>query len=183
MWHPLRGSPRQLRQLAMWTAVSTALLMTVLTLIGRPLNTPAAPWGIVSFEVAYSPARASQILDSWDEPARHRAQMSLWVDYLFIPAYSTLMTLVCLCATGCLRRRAWRIARLGVLVAWGQWIAGALDTVENATLLVVLAGPVTGPWPQVAAVAALTKFTLLALGAAWALYGLAARFSGPPHAG
>ena len=63
------------------------LIMLVFGYTGLPLNTDAAPYGIVSFETVGRTARAQQILNSWDEPSRERAAFSLGLDFLFIPVY------------------------------------------------------------------------------------------------
>ncbi len=61
--------------------------------------------------------------------------------------------------------------RTGRALAWGQWLAGAFDAVENAGLLILLyhPGAPASPWPQLAAVCASAKFLLLAAGAGFVL--------------
>jgi hypothetical protein len=55
--------------------IATLALTAVLQVIGRPLQTAAAPLGIVSFELAGTLAAAQAMLASWDPNAqlvRHR---------------------------------------------------------------------------------------------------------------
>jgi hypothetical protein len=81
-----------------------------------------------------------------------------------------------------LRRRGWPLAAVGVPLAWGQWAAALLDAAENITLLVMLLGLVTTPWPEIARACAIPKFLLIGLGILYFAYGLVARFIGPSRA-
>ena len=99
------------------------------------------------------------------------------VDFLFPAVYSTLMTLACLMASSTLAAAGWPLARLGKTLAWAQWAAALFDYIENISLVVLIFGPVAAPWPQIAAVCALIKFTLLIIGIAYGFFGLAARLS------
>jgi hypothetical protein len=57
----------------------------------------------------------------------------------------------------------------------GQWLAAGFDAVENIALLVLLFGRLASPWPQVAWVCAVLKFSLIILGIAYILYALISR--------
>jgi hypothetical protein len=65
----------------------TILLMVVLNVVGIPLTTKAAPYGIISYELAGKVPRAAQILSSWDYDAQIHAAFSLGLDYVFLLAY------------------------------------------------------------------------------------------------
>lgn len=54
--------------------------------------------------------------------------------------------------------------RLGRRLAWAQWVVLASDAVENTALLHILCKGVAVPWPQLALICAVVKFTFLALG-------------------
>lgn len=143
-------------------------------IMGKPLVTAQAPYGIVSFELAGTPAQAQLILDSWDARAKQYAAFGLGFDYLFMLAYSAAIGLGCLLAAGVIRGRGWPLASLGVLLAWGMWLAALLDAVENFALLqLLLAGTSNGGWPAVARLCAVLKFGLIFLGLVYVMYGLA----------
>jgi len=149
-------------------AALAALIMLVFGITGMPLNTDAAPYGIVSFEIAGSVARAEQIINSWDAPARERATFSLGLDFLFIPVYAGAVILSIQLAANNFQGR---------LSAWRSWLIAALllaallDIVENIALLAILFQSPSVPWPMIARLCALPKFTLIIIGVLYALFG------------
>lgn len=174
MNHPLASLPGRTR-LFQVLLVLTLLISIVMGIAGQPLNTPAAPNGIVSFELAGSAAKAQAILDSWDELTRTRAGFIQGLDFLYLCVYSTTVGLGCLLASGVLKSRNWPLAGLGSPLAWGLWLAALFDVVENAALVILLLGPVQSPWPQIAWGCAILKFGLLFIGLVYVFYGLAVR--------
>ena len=174
MTHPLeRIKPERQKYYFYALLALTLLLLLSMNFIGMPLNTAAAPQGIISFEFAATPERAQQMLDSWTPEGRVRAGFIQGLDFLFPLAYSTTVGLGCVMAAGVIARRGQAASRLGGWLAWGLWAAAALDYVENIGLVVLIFGTVTSPWPQLAAVCAAIKFALLAAGLVYAFYGLA----------
>ncbi|MCS7038110.1 MAG: hypothetical protein RMN24_00375 [Anaerolineae bacterium] len=170
MNHPLARLERQQRKRWFWAwLVPTLLVMLILQIVGGPLQTPAAPRGIVSYEFAGTAERAAAILAGWDERVRVHAAFSLGFDYLFMPLYAMTIALGCLWAA---ERWRWRpLAGLGGVLAWGVWLAAALDAVENLALWQLLTGAVTDPWPVLAWWSALVKFILIGLGLLYILAG------------
>ncbi len=163
------------RAVFMIFTVLSLIIMSVMNFAGLPLNTAAAPSGIVSFEIAGSAANAQAILASWDSAARVRAAFIQGLDFLFPPVYSTAVALGCLLASTALARRGSQLARFGRGLAWGQWAAAGFDYVENIALVALLFGAPGSPWPQIALACALVKFTLLFLGLVYCFFGLAMR--------
>jgi hypothetical protein len=157
---------------------ATALLSLAMGQVGRPLATPAAPQGIISFEFAGTAARAQEIAASWDAPARLAAAFQLGLDYLFMPLYSTAFAQACILAAGVFRRRSPLLASLGVLLAWGQWLAAGFDAVENMGLVLALLWGNTTLMGTAWVMAAL-KFGLLAAGLLYSLAGLITRLAAP----
>jgi len=157
----------------------TLVLMAWLRVLDRPLQTPAAPQGIVSFELAGTLANAQAILDSWDAEAQVYASLSLGVDYLFMVAYASAIGLGCVLIGRSLSPRRKRLGALGGLLAWGLIAAGLLDALENFALIQTLLGSTEAMWPPVARWSATGKFLLIALGLIYALIaGGVAFFSG-----
>lgn len=178
MRHPLEVIPVGRRRRAFVPLFAlTLVLMAALGSVDRPLRTAAVPHGIVSFEVAGDPATAARMIDSWDPHARLFAAFSLGLDYLFMVAYSTTTALGCLWAAGVFRRAAPGLAGLGPGLAWGQWLAAALDAGENVALTVMLLGRVAEPWPAVAWWCAVSKFVLIAAGLLYALAAAVVRLA------
>jgi hypothetical protein len=172
MKNPLLIIPAAWRKTLVWPLFGLViLLIAVFGISGTPMNTVAAPYGVVSFELAGNVPRASEILASWNSDARERAAFGLGLDFLFIPVYAVTIALGCGLSAASLQRRGWPLSSLGNYLAWGVFLAGLLDIIENIALIVVLFGRVVLPWPQIAAVCAICKFTLLFLGLVYTLFG------------
>lgn len=171
--HPLAAIPNHKRKpVLIALLVITLGVFVALTVIGAPLQTGAAPYGIVSFELAGDVTQARAMVNSWDVTARIRAGLSLGLDYLFMVAYAVTIGLACVWMADISRRRGWRkMATLGVWLAWGQAPAAILDAVENLALIMALLGPIVSPWPEIALACAVPKFVLVFGGVLYALGG------------
>ncbi|MBN1450953.1 MAG: hypothetical protein JW963_08065 [Anaerolineales bacterium] len=188
MKHPLETIPSASRKPLFWAFLAgTLVLFAVFRVLDAPLRTPAAPNGIVSFELAGTPSQAQAIIDSWQEMAvlandvagepvpgmANRAYsfavFGLGIDYLFMPVYATALALGILLAAG---RHKGRFASLGAWLGWGAYAAALFDAVENYALVrMLLMNEVRSPYPEVAAFSATIKFGLLFLGLIYALVG------------
>jgi hypothetical protein len=174
MTHPLMNIKPARRSRYFYPLLGlTILLLLVMNFVGLPLNTSAAPQGIISFEFAATPARAGGMIASWTPEARIRAGFIQGLDFLFPLAYSTTVGLACVMAAGVLERRGQRVSHLAAPIAWVLWTAALLDYVENIALLILLFGEVQSPFPQLAAVCAGIKFVIIGAGLVYAFYGLA----------
>lgn len=151
------------------------------------MRTPAAPEGIVSFELAGTPFQAQAIIDSWKEAAYLASSVAgepvpgmvsrayafaafgLGLDYLFMPVYATALAMGILLVAG--RYRGWAYS-LGAWLGWGAYIAALFDGVENYALArMLLMNEVWSPYPEIAAFSASIKFGLLFSGIMYALAG------------
>ena len=112
---------------------ATAVLLLVLVVVNQPLQTGSAPQGIVSLQMAATADQSMAILRSWRQDGMLWAQISLWLDFLFVPAY--LATLIFL--TNHLMRDRPGVRERNV----ARWVkalfvtAGAGDLTENILLL------------------------------------------------
>lgn len=151
--------------------VFTALVIVtgiVLNILGGPLQTEAAPYGILSYEFAGDQATAAAILDSWDERTRLLAGISLGLDYLFLFLYSHAIAFGCR-LTG-LKRPA--LLRWAYILAALQMAAAALDGIENFGLLQLLLGSPGSGWAPLAYGCALVKFVFVGIGIVFAVVGM-----------
>jgi hypothetical protein len=149
----------------------TILVMIALNVTGRPLNTAAAPAGIVSFELAGDLASAQRIVASWGQNGRVYAGINLGLDFLFLVCYPTAIGLGCAqVARGLARRSRW-VEWVGVVLAWFQIGAGLLDAVENVALIRLLVGSVSEALPLLARCCAILKFAVVAAGLLYVLGG------------
>jgi hypothetical protein len=152
--------------------VLTLVLMVVLgVIVDAPLKTPAAPRGIVSYELAGSTTAAQGILDSWDKNAQLHAAFSLGLDYLYMPCYAITIGLACAWAARRMEGKGLWLGRAGRVLAIGLGLAALLDAVENFALTTMLFNVVANPWPVVARWCATGKFALVIAGLVYALAG------------
>lgn len=87
--HPFSWLSHSAQGRAFWIVFGLTIAVPAgMNIIGGPLNIPAAPAGIISFEFAGSSAVATEMMDSWGEHGRALAAVSLGIDYLFLVAYS-----------------------------------------------------------------------------------------------
>lgn len=142
----------------------TILLTAVLSAI------PLKP-GIVEFELAGSTSKVREIVSSWGEAGQIRAAFNLGLDFLYLVIYSTTIGLACIWVTNAIQAYGLPLTSVGILLAWGQWLAALLDVVENIALAIILFGSVTAPWPQIAKCCAIPKFGLVILGLLYAGVG------------
>jgi hypothetical protein len=158
MKHPLDFVSERVRKplfsaLLIWTLG----LFIVFWFLDRPLS----PNGIVSFELARTPERASAILAGWSSLAKLYAALGSGLDYLFMPSYALSIALGVLLA---LKRHGGWFASLGIWVGWGSLAAPLFDAVENIALWETLAHGVNLTWPQIAFCCASFKFGLILIG-------------------
>lgn len=167
--HPLALIPKPYRpRLFAFFLVLTLVVMVALNLLGTPLQTAAAPAGIISYEFSGDTQQANAILDSWDNQAKQYAALNLGLDYLFMPAYATAIGLAAIWVGQAIGGRT---HSFGVWLAWGQWLAALLDAAENVALIKMLLDTTAAPWPQIAYWCAAVKFALVLLGLLFVLVG------------
>ncbi|MBM4466722.1 MAG: hypothetical protein FJ014_14425 [Chloroflexi bacterium] len=144
----------------------TIAVMVGLNALGRPLNTEAAPSGIISFELAGKLSVAQRMVESWGQTGQVYAGLNLGLDYLFMVAYSSCISLGCV-----LVARSFS-PRVGLLLAWAQFGAALLDVMENYALIQVLLGSQQELWPVVARWCAIPKFSIVAAGLVYVGFGV-----------
>ena len=169
---PFARWPEALRRRLLWISAGLSfVLMGVLTRIGVPLESEAAPRGIVSFELAGDASTAQAILDSWSDAARLHAALSLGLDYLFLVAYAVALSLACVEVAKRIAPTGLGLARVGVLLAWGQLLAAGLDAIENFALIQLLLGSDGASWPGLAWWCAAIKFGWVGAGLLYVIGG------------
>lgn len=174
--HPLESIPPEKYRRAFLPLLALTIgIMLLINWVSAPLTTPAAPLGIVSYELAGTVEKAGQILASWDSPTKLRASFGLGIDYLFMPSYALTIGLACIWAAGVIRSRHWPLAEPGIFLAWGLLLAALFDAIENIALTTMIFNVVTFPWPQVSFWCATLKFLLIFMGLVYACYSAVVR--------
>jgi hypothetical protein len=162
----------QVQKVAFWPLLVFALLLMVAQqVLGRPLITPAAPSGIVSFELAGGLSNAWEMLASWGPTGRVYAGLSLGTDYLFLVAYSIAISLGCVLSSRRFLQRSGYLSGVGAILAWAIFGAALFDSVENYALIQVLLGAEQSLWPVLARICAIPKFLIVGLGLLYILLG------------
>jgi hypothetical protein len=130
---------------------------------------------IVDFELAGSVDRAEEILETWRaEGVVDDAKAIQIFDLVYPLIYAAALAGGCIAAAGAWVRAARpRIAALGVVMAWVAFAAAGFDYIENLGLGISLWDEPATPWPQVAFVAAVLKFTAIYLSLLYVIAGLA----------
>lgn len=154
---PFPPSTRALTAIAILAAALTALIFFRL----RVLDASLAPYGIVQFEFAVTPARADEMIRAWGVSGVAAARESLLLDFAFMPAYALLFASLTLLAA---RARSGRWPAAGLWLALAPLAAWFFDAVENLALLNLLSGSAGAAAlsAALAGAAAVLKFALLA---------------------
>ncbi len=130
---------------------------------------------MVPFELSGDQDRADEILAEWGDEGQDAAREQLWIDFGFLLAYGTFLTLALTAVRDLARRRGWlRLAAIGGVVAWFGALGAGFDALENTCLLLTLDGA-GAAFPLLAPTFAACKLVLLALAIAYLLTGLAMR--------
>ena len=152
-------------------AIATLAIGAVLLILDVRMMDAGGP-GIIGFELAGSEDRAAEILADWGGSGIDAAKASLWIDYAFIIAYATLLTLAGVAPRELAERRGWsRMAAFGVAVVPFAAAAGAFDAIEDVGLLLAVDQHGGALALRLAQVCAIGKFTLLAVTIAYLLAG------------
>jgi hypothetical protein len=165
------------------SGAATVVLFLALSALDLRMRDAGGP-GIVGFEFAWDSEGAASILEDWGERGRDAARLSLWLDFLYLIAYATFLTL----AVGGVRERAEqrglrRIATAGTAVIVFPAAAACLDALEDVCLLIALDGGGGDAAPMLAAVFASIKFVLAAAAIAYLVVGLVATRRARPRPG
>lgn len=156
------------------SGIAALLLLLAMSPAENRMKDTGGP-GMVPFELTGGEDRADEILSEWGEDGQDAARQSLWIDFGFLLAYGTFLTLALAAVRDLARRRGWR--RLagagGIVVSFGA-LGAAFDALENVCLLLTLDGA-GAAWPLLATIFAACKFILIGIAIAYLLAGLLAR--------
>ena len=186
MQHPLEFIPNQYRRRIFFTLlILTLILFGVFSILDIPLRTPAAPNGIVSFELARTVGQANAITSEWKRSSLLLsavagqanpdivnipyafAAFGLGLDYLCMPVYAFALAFGTWLPAG--PHGGWPKS-LGAVAGYGAFAAAVFDAVENYALFQILLGRLYSPYPELAFYCAVTKFGLLFFGLIYLLW-------------
>ena len=147
-------------------------LLTAMHSLDHALITQTAPRGIISFELAGSTEKVSQILNEWGPEGKAYATLSLGLDYLFLIVYALFLSLSCVRIAKHLKSRFPYAAAWGFVLGWAQFIAALLDAIENFSLIKLALDYQPKSWPEIARWCAVSKFGIVGVGLVYILIGV-----------
>jgi hypothetical protein len=159
------------------SAVASVLLLLAMSPAENRMRDAGGP-GVIPFEVTGGQEKANEIMAEWGEEGKDAARESLWIDFGFLIAYGTFLTLALRAARDVAVKRGWhRLEAIGAAAIWFGAICAGFDALENVCLLLTLGGAGAAA-PLLATVFASLKFLFLAASLAYLLAALAALLLG-----
>ncbi|MEP7110233.1 MAG: hypothetical protein ABI760_19715 [Ferruginibacter sp.] len=149
------------RSRVLFLFAGTLVMIAVMAKTGATLKTPATPKGILELEFARNAGQASAVVGAWKGIGTadniQAAKINTWLDFVFLLFYSTFLYTLCrlladsfsgfLCITG-------------RFLAKGALVAGLLDTLENAGMLVTLYGHISDDCALLTYILSITKWII-----------------------
>jgi nitrate/nitrite transporter NarK len=131
--------------------------------------------GMVPFELNGGSQHANEIIAEWGDEGQDAAREQLWIDFGFMAAYGTFLTLALASVRDMARSGNWRrLAAIGGVVASFGALGAGFDALENICLLLTLGGH-GAAFPLLATIFATCKFALLITAIAYLIAGLSMR--------
>ena len=161
--HPFEGfSPASLRRAAWASAAVSSAVGAALLIQGQALRNPAAPHGLVDFELCATGACLSALSSAWGAAGWAEVRRLTLVDYAFLASYGPSLAALSLLFPG-----ARRFPGAARAAAWAAFAAMGFDAAENTLGLVILGGGPRMPSAPLMAACAVCKFLLAAFPVAW----------------
>ncbi len=179
--HPFNFVSSQARRsaFAIFLLLAFVCLGLFFFVLDPPLRTAAAPWGLISLELAWRTTTVRAILGSWDHADKVYAAFSLGFDFLFILCYAFVLGIGTQIAS---ERLGQRFSGMGRVLGWGVVLAALLDVSENILLFVIMTKGNFPPYALFASLAASLKFLLILVITCYVLLGLVAPRAAPEAA-
>ena len=110
-------------------------ILTIMFIINEFRLISSTGYGILDFELAWTPGRAQQILIAWGQVEIQNQIIMHYIDYLYILFYGLFGAELILIAS---RRIEGKIQKLGLYFTFTPIIAGIFDALENINLILML---------------------------------------------
>ena len=129
-------------------AAGTAIMIFVMMLSGRPLNTPQTPGGILCLEFASTGQKVEDILSAWKSNSIEQtdviaaAKNNTYLDFIFLLFYSLLLCTCCLQLAASMPDKKTFSFVFNVISLFAL-LAGLLDIFENVGMLKSLSGHIS----------------------------------------
>jgi len=113
-------------------------IVTLATIGWMMLMRPATPANIIQFELAKTVEAARKIIDVWGEEGVSKAQLSIYLDFVFIFLYAWAINLGCKVSAAFSDNE--KLIKAGAFFSTMIWFAGSCDLIENVAMLFTLSG-------------------------------------------
>ncbi|HEV2802179.1 MAG TPA: hypothetical protein VGW12_17030 [Pyrinomonadaceae bacterium] len=182
MRHPFERIPQGVRRrLFLPALVVTSVIVLTWIISVSPMANERAPLSVSSFGMAGSLARAREMMASWDERTRLSGAFGIGFDFLQLVVYAATVGMACAWVAQSFREGGRTLlSSVGVLLAWGLWLAVLCGTVQNGVMISLLLGSGSESWMRVSYWCTLLKLLLLLLAPAYALVGWLAQYRATP---
>jgi hypothetical protein len=155
------------------SGIASVLLLLAMSPAENRMKDTGGP-GVIPFELTGGQDRADEIMAEWGEDGKDAARESLWIDFGFLVAYGTFLTLALRAVRDAAAKRSWgRLYAIGSAATWFGALAAGCDAIENVFLLLTL-GDAGAAAPLLATTFAAAKFLFLAAAIAYLLAVLTA---------
>jgi hypothetical protein len=135
-------------------------IITLATIGWIILMRPFSPGNIVQFELAKTVESAQHIIDEWGTEGVLKAQVSIYLDFVFIFLYAWSIGLGCkVSATFSANEK---LMVVGIFFSRAIWFAGSCDLIENFAMLFTLSS-INELTVSMAFYFAIIKFTIVVL--------------------
>lgn len=126
---------------------------------------------IIQLEFLRTAAQWEQAVAPLGAPGVAALRQTTYADFLYLFCYSTLLAAGVIGVTRAVKSH--RVRLFARWLAWGQWLAGLLDGIENYGILHNAAGSPSDLWALTSAYCATVKFALVIVGTLYVLVMLA----------
>jgi len=135
---------------------------------GGAVDAPKATVPTIKYEFANTPEKWAALATVSGTAGLDALRRQTYLDMLFALSYSTAIAVGAIGIARGAQHRA--VVTCAPWVAWGAWVAGGLDVVENGGMLINISDPVSSFLLQLTLVCATVKFALVAVGVLFVLF-------------
>ena len=159
----------------------TCIMIVVMYITGKPLNTIVTPSGILHLEFANLQQKTEQVLNAWKDSSTNSiniisaAKTNTWFDFLFLLFYSSFL----FCSCKLLARALYQHKSFSKLINFFSVLAlitGFLDIIENIGMLVSLADNVSDRTAFITSFSSIVKWILVIMVLLSIISSLTAKF-------
>lgn len=151
--------------------LGSLIMIYVMARTGAPLKTPATPMGILDLEFAYNTAKTTAVINAWTASDNIvAAKNNTYYDFIFLFFYSGFLFLACKKIGRVMKGP---VGRAGNLIAVAALVAGFLDILENAGMLISLGSQISATISFLTVFFSVIKWVLALFAVLYLLTGLA----------